>query len=126
MNLAAEQQFPVKWPFPPSPPTRRAWALPFARFRRIGLGMPLSDAPEVSPVVGPVVGPVAGPVVTPVIAPVVTSVVAPALRGSVVAPAVLVNQQGVGRRQMLVDILLVTMWGAMIPGLMWLGAAAGF
>jgi uncharacterized membrane protein YqaE (UPF0057 family) len=44
----------------------------------------------------------------------------------VVAPAVLGNQQGVGRRQMLVDILLVTMWGAMIPGLMWLGAAAGF
>jgi hypothetical protein len=29
-------------------------------------------------------------------------------------------------RQMVVDILLVAMWGAMIPALMWLGAAAGF
>ncbi|CAP42251.1 hypothetical protein [Bordetella petrii] len=35
-------------------------------------------------------------------------------------------QQGVTARQMVVDILLVGMWGALIPGLMWLGAAAGF
>jgi hypothetical protein len=37
-----------------------------------------------------------------------------------------VTSQGVSRRQMVVDILLVAMWGAMIPALMWLGAAAGF
>ncbi|MFC4277767.1 hypothetical protein [Achromobacter aloeverae] len=29
-------------------------------------------------------------------------------------------------RQMVTDILLVGMWGAMIPGLMWLGSALGF
>ncbi|WP_454689463.1 hypothetical protein [Achromobacter aloeverae] len=29
-------------------------------------------------------------------------------------------------REMVTDILLVGMWGAMIPGLMWLGAALGF
>ncbi len=29
-------------------------------------------------------------------------------------------------RQMVTDILLVGMWGAMIPGLMWLGATFGF
>lgn len=29
-------------------------------------------------------------------------------------------------RQKIVDILLVAVWGALIPGLMWLGAAAGF
>jgi len=35
-------------------------------------------------------------------------------------------RQGVTPRQMVVDVLLVAMWGALIPGLMWLGAAAGF
>ncbi|MBO1110802.1 hypothetical protein [Bordetella petrii] len=35
-------------------------------------------------------------------------------------------RQGVTLRQMVVDVLLVAMWGALIPGLMWLGAAAGF
>ncbi|HYG44364.1 MAG TPA: hypothetical protein VEA17_15700 [Bordetella sp.] len=35
-------------------------------------------------------------------------------------------RQGVSMRQMVVDVLLVAMWGALIPGLMWLGAAAGF
>jgi len=34
--------------------------------------------------------------------------------------------QTVTLRQMVVDILLVAMWGALIPGLMWVGAAAGF
>ena len=35
-------------------------------------------------------------------------------------------RHGVTLRQMVVDVLLVAMWGALIPGLMWLGAAAGF
>jgi len=30
------------------------------------------------------------------------------------------------RGSMAVDICLVMMWGALIPGLMWLGAAGGF
>jgi hypothetical protein len=34
--------------------------------------------------------------------------------------------QFVSRREMLCDVLLVAAWGALIPGLMWLGAAAGF
>jgi len=34
--------------------------------------------------------------------------------------------QALGVRRMVVDVLLVAMWGALIPGLMWLGAAAGF
>lgn len=33
---------------------------------------------------------------------------------------------GVPVRQMVTDVLLVAMWAALIPGLMWLGAAAGF
>lgn len=35
-------------------------------------------------------------------------------------------QQDLTVRQMVVDVLLVAMWGALIPGLMWLGAIAGF
>ncbi|GAB1578389.1 hypothetical protein [Bordetella petrii] len=34
--------------------------------------------------------------------------------------------QGVTLRQMVVDVVLVAMWAALIPGLMWLGAVAGF
>ncbi|WP_144639054.1 hypothetical protein [Bordetella genomosp. 13] len=34
--------------------------------------------------------------------------------------------QALGVRRMVIDVLLVAMWGALIPGLMWLGAAAGF
>jgi len=32
----------------------------------------------------------------------------------------------VTRGAMLVDICLVAVWGAMIPGMMWLGVVAGF
>lgn len=32
----------------------------------------------------------------------------------------------ISRQHIVGDILLVAVWGAMIPGLMWLGAAAGF
>ncbi len=32
----------------------------------------------------------------------------------------------VTRKQMVVDVIMVLAWGAIIPGLMWLGAAAGF
>lgn len=30
------------------------------------------------------------------------------------------------RRRMIWDVVMVAAWGALIPGLMWLGAAAGF
>jgi len=34
--------------------------------------------------------------------------------------------QPLSRKAMVTDIFLVGVWGAMIPGLMWLGAALGF
>lgn len=34
--------------------------------------------------------------------------------------------QALGIRRMVIDVLLVAVWGALIPALMWLGAAAGF
>jgi hypothetical protein len=33
---------------------------------------------------------------------------------------------GMTRKAMLIDVAMVLAWGAIIPGLMWLGAAAGF
>jgi|GEM_PF-873471 len=35
-------------------------------------------------------------------------------------------EQGLSLRQKIVDVVLVAMWGALIPGVMWLGAMAGF
>jgi hypothetical protein len=34
--------------------------------------------------------------------------------------------QGLTMRQKVVDVVMVLMWGALIPGLMWIGAMAGF
>lgn len=34
--------------------------------------------------------------------------------------------QALGVRRMVIDVLLVAVWGALIPALMWLGAASGF
>lgn len=35
-------------------------------------------------------------------------------------------EKPLSRREQLTDVLLVLAWGAIIPGLMWLGSAAGF
>jgi hypothetical protein len=114
MHLAAEQQFPAKWPFPPAPPARRTWGLPaWSRSgrRRAIPGTSRSGQAEGSLGAFPGAS-VGGP----------ESAVLPAAPISSAAMA----SQSVGLRQMVVDILLVAMWGAMIPALMWLGAAAGF
>ena len=34
--------------------------------------------------------------------------------------------QALGVRRMVIDVVLVAVWGALIPALMWLGAASGF
>ncbi|SAI68084.1 Uncharacterised protein [Bordetella ansorpii] len=34
--------------------------------------------------------------------------------------------QALGVRRMVIDVLLVAVWGALIPGVLWLGAASGF
>lgn len=50
----------------------------------------------------------------------------PAAHSQSLGTAAQAVRQGVTLRQMVVDVMLVAMWGALIPGLMWLGAAAGF
>lgn len=83
MNIAAEPQFPAKWPFPPAPPSRSAQP----RRPRHHAGQENREA------------------------------------GGMGAQS---GTAGISNKQMVTDILLVAMWGAMIPGLMWLGAALGF
>lgn len=42
------------------------------------------------------------------------------------APASGGTKKGLTRGSMLADVCLVAVWGATIPGLMWLGVAGGF
>jgi hypothetical protein len=128
MNLAAEPQFPTKWPFPPAPPARRAWGLSLPRFRRGRRGdgfPPASQASAVPPSPSHGANPSA---IRPSVPPAAQASAAASLSSlsSAAHPAASPVSQGLTVRQMAVDILLVAMWGAMIPVLMWLGAAAGF
>jgi hypothetical protein len=107
MNLAAEQQFPTKWPFPPTPPGRRALGSFLARLRRGRTGVRMAAG-------------MGGP--DPLAVGSASAV--PAL--SAATPEAEARAGDVTLGRMIVDILLVAMWGAMIPVLMWLGAAAGF
>ncbi|WP_066638597.1 hypothetical protein [Bordetella sp. H567] len=122
MNLAAESQFPSKWPFPPAPPARRAWARvltpllsPFRHGRRYTQGGGGFAATQPASTAN-----------TGMADQALVSAPAGAAVGSIASAAVFAADRDVTVRQMVVDILLVAMWGAMIPALMWLGAAAGF
>jgi hypothetical protein len=122
MNLAAEQQFPTKWPFPPVPPTRRALERllsPFRHGRRNGLaaGHPLFPSSPSSAFY---------PVEEAAPSPARPQISSPVSTRSAVSAAVSAVSGDVTLGQMIVDILLVAMWGAMIPAFMWLGAAVGF
>ncbi|KAG1530265.1 hypothetical protein G6F50_017433 [Rhizopus delemar] len=96
---------PARWPFPPAPVDEGA-----------------AGQAAVLPVSAPTVRPAAP------IAPVVTSVpAAPAVRERSLGNATVepVTSQ-VTMKAMVIDVVMVVAWGAIIPGLMWLGAAAGF
>lgn len=116
-------RMPARWPFPPAPTPGEAT-----------VGGPAAVAPAaVAPAAGePVAGePVAG-----------AHAGLPAAGASVVAPAApaatAARDQSIGdakahpagnqltMKAMITDVVLVLAWGAMIPGLMWLGVAGGF
>jgi hypothetical protein len=141
MNVAADQQFPAKWPFPPTPPSSFAASLlqgrPFAWARRRsrqrvdrfahlhdvrakqGVGMTGQAAMPAELRRGPQSESLAPSLPTSVAASLPAS-----LHASVAGTASAATD--VSLRQMVVDVLLVAMWGAMIPLFMWLGSAAGF
>jgi hypothetical protein len=136
MNVAAEQQFPAKWPFPPAPPASFAAALlqarPFAWARRrsrqrVDPFAQLNDARALhighahTPVTAvPAAGSQSG-----LVGHQEVSLAGAATLHSSMAGAASANG-GVTLRRMVVDVLLVAMWGAMIPLFLWLGSAAGF
>jgi len=106
-------RMPARWPFPPAPtPDEASVGGPVA-------GIPAAGAPAAG---APASLPAAG-----------VSVVAPAAPAATVA-----RDQSIGDAQaqpagnqltmkaMITDVVLVLAWGAMIPGLMWLGVAGGF
>ncbi|MEN4921125.1 hypothetical protein ABE485_20810 [Achromobacter spanius] len=96
-------KMPARWPFPPAP----APVDELARIPAAGV-----------PVAAPIAAPVAAPVATPA---------APAVRDQCLGDAKVqaaANQLTV--KAMVIDVVLVLAWGAMIPGLMWLGVAGGF
>ncbi|WP_459618010.1 hypothetical protein [Bordetella sp. 2513F-2] len=94
----------ARWPFPPQPGA----ALPMPVGQRQAGSMPV--APAAPPV------------------PAAPAAAAASVRDASIGDArrMAVPAGRVGVRRMVIDILLVGIWGAMIPALMWLGAAAGF
>ena len=105
---------PARWPFPPAPVEEGSL-----------VGQAVS-VPTSVPVSSPAPSPAFVPM--PVIRPVAAPVAAPAaerersLGNATVEP---VTSQ-VTMKAMVVDVVMVLAWGAIIPGLMWLGAATGF
>ncbi|WP_419342613.1 hypothetical protein ACM1PE_04535 [Achromobacter sp. PD1] len=94
---------PARWPFPPAPAEAGALAGP-------AVAAPMSaPAAPVAPVEAAVAA-------TPAVAR------ERSLGNATVEP---VTAQ-VTMKAMVIDVVMVLAWGAIIPGLMWLGAAAGF
>ena len=92
------RNMPARWPFPPSPAPADDMA-----------GIPAAGVPTAAP---------AAPV---------APAAAPAVRDQCLGDAkagAAANQ--VTLKAMIIDVVLVLAWGAMIPGLMWLGVAGGF
>lgn len=101
-HRARPGSMPTRWPFPPAP---------------------ADEGMTGQAVVAPVPAAPARPA-----APVVSSVsAAPSVRERSLGNATVepVTSQ-VTMKAMVIDVAMVLAWGAIIPGLMWLGAAAGF
>ncbi|MGV2898769.1 hypothetical protein ACNPPY_23645 [Achromobacter sp. AGC78] len=104
---------PARWPFPPAPVEEGSLV-------GQAVSVPMS-APVASPaaVSMPVIRPVAAPAAAP------TAPAAERERSLGNATVEPVTSQ-VTMKAMVLDVVMVLAWGAIIPGLMWLGAAAGF
>jgi hypothetical protein len=104
---------PARWPFPPAPVEEGSLV---GQAVLVPTSVPVSSPASVLvPVIRPVAAPAAGPA-----AP--TAERERSLGNATVEP---VTSQ-VTMKAMVLDVVMVLAWGAIIPGLMWLGAAAGF
>ncbi|MBB1597177.1 hypothetical protein [Achromobacter sp. UMC46] len=103
-HRARPGSMPARWPFPPAPVDEGA----------TGRGLVPAPAETVRPA-------------APVAAAVPATQATPAARERSLGNATVepVTSQ-VTMKAMVLDVVMVLAWGAIIPGLMWLGAAAGF
>lgn len=105
-------RMPARWPFPPAPTPEEVAISPAA-------GGPAAGAPAVD---------TPASVSAPADAPVPAAV--PAASGARDHSIGDAKAQPVANqltmKAMITDVVLVLAWGAMIPGLMWLGVAGGF
>ncbi|WP_334166236.1 hypothetical protein [Achromobacter mucicolens] len=105
-------RMPARWPFPPAPTPEEVAIKPAA-------GGPAAGAPAVDTPAS-VSAPAAAPV--PAAVPVASGARDHSIGDAKAQPVA--NQ--LTMRAMITDVVLVLAWGAMIPGLMWLGVAGGF
>ena len=105
-------RMPARWPFPPAPTPEEVSGGPAA-------GTPAAGGPAVD---------TPASVSAPAAAPAPTAV--PAAMGARDHSIGDAKAQPVANqltmKAMITDVVLVLAWGAMIPGLMWLGVAGGF
>lgn len=105
-------RMPARWPFPPAPTPEEVSGGPAA-------GGPAAGCPAVdSP--ASVSAPAAAP--APAAVPAAMGARDHSIGDAKVQPVA--NQ--LTMKAMITDVVLVLAWGAMIPGLMWLGVAGGF
>ncbi|CAB3877295.1 hypothetical protein [Achromobacter mucicolens] len=107
-------RMPARWPFPPAPTPEEVAISPAA-------GGPAAGGPAVdTPASVSAPAPAAAPV--PAAVPVASGARDHSIGDAKAQPVA--NQ--LTMRAMITDVVLVLAWGAMIPGLMWLGVAGGF
>ncbi|WP_217617705.1 hypothetical protein [Achromobacter sp. GbtcB20] len=107
-------RMPARWPFPPAPTPEEVAISPAA-------GGPAAGAPAVdTPASVSAPAPAAAPV--PAAVPVASGARDHSIGDAKAQPVA--NQ--LTMKAMITDVVLVLAWGAMIPGLMWLGVAGGF
>ncbi len=105
-------RMPARWPFPPAPTPEEVAISPAA-------GGPAAGAPAVDTPAS-VSAPAAAPV--PAAVPAASGARDHSIGDAKAQPVA--NQ--LTMKAMITDVVLVLAWGAMIPGLMWLGVAGGF
>lgn len=110
-------RMPARWPFPPAPTPEEVAISPAAGAPAAGdpaAGAPAVDTPA------SVSAPAAAP--APAAVPVASGARDHSIGDAKAQPVA--NQ--LTMKAMITDVVLVLAWGAMIPGLMWLGVAGGF
>lgn len=110
-------RMPARWPFPPAPTPEEVSGGPAAGVP--AAGAPAAGAPAVDTPAS-VSAPAAAPV--PAAVPVASGARDHSIGDAKAQPVA--NQ--LTMKAMITDVVLVLAWGAMIPGLMWLGVAGGF